>query len=617
MSREGHTIGLLFSQDADRRLLVAVAQELGYQPLAPELKEAHPEEWTDVSLVIADEAAARLLKEGLLALKRRTAAAFQHIPILIALPREDDPTSWLEEGFDDVLHLTTSKSALRARLQVWLRLREELTEQAQLERGLAAVHALGRKLILSQDEAGIAQATVEAAHKVLGLEDCGLFLVDEPAQRLVLRAHTLGDGVPGPKELPLASEQGIMVAVARSGEPIYVPDTSRDPRYVSGALPNRSELCVPLRAGEKVLGVLNAESQKLDAFSPTDRKLLEALADVAAIALENARLFKEIRRLKEFNEDIVQNVSEGIISEDAEGVLTFVNPAAAKMLGYRPEELIGRHWTVIVPPDQRSTVQAADERRKRGETDRYLLKLTRKDGTQLSVLVSGIPLFEGDCFTGTLAVLTDITEQIRAQEQLQQSHARLERLLEETVNVLASTVEIRDPYTAGHQRRVTRLACAIAAELGLPEERITGLRVAALVHDIGKIAIPTAILSKARKLTKEESDLIKTHPRISYGILKKIKFPWPVAEIVLQHHERLDGSGYPQGLKGDEIRLEARILAVADAVEAMISHRPYRPACSLDEALEEISRHKGTLYDPEVVEACLRLFKRGFTLEEA
>lgn len=517
MSREGHTIGLLFSQDADRRLLVAVAQELGYQPLAPELKEARPEEWTDVSLVIADEAAARPLKEGLLALKRRTAAAFQHTPILIALPWEDDPTSWLEEGFDDVLYLTISKSALRARLQVWLRLREELTERARSERGLAAVHALGRKLILAQqDEAGIAQATVEAAHKVLGPEDCGLFLVDEPARRLVLRAHTLGDEVPGPQELSLASQQGILVAVARSGEPIYVPDTSRDPRYyVSGPLPHRSELCIPLKAGEKVLGVLNAESQKPDAFSPADRQLLETLADVAAIALENARLFKEIRRLKEFNEDIVQDVS------------------------------------------------------------------------------------------------------VRAQEQLQQSYARLERLLEETVNVLASTVEIRDPYTAGHQRRVTRLACAIAAELGLPEERITGLRVAALVHDIGKIAIPTAILSKSRRLTKEESDLIKTHPRISYEILKKIEFPWPVAEIVLQHHERLDGSGYPRGLKGDEIRLEARILAVADAVEAMISHRPYRPACSLDEALTEISRHQGTLYDPEVVEACLRLFKRGFTLEEA
>ncbi len=450
---------------------------------------------------------------------------------------------------------------------------------------------------------------------MLGLEDCGLFLVDEGARRLVFQAHTLGDKIPGPKEFSLEDEQGIMAAVARSGETIYVPDASQDPRYISGSLSNRSELCVPLKVGKKVLGVLNAESQELDAFSPTDRKLLEALADVAAIALENARLFREIRRLKEFNESIVQNVSEGIVIENAEGVLTFVNPAAARMLGYRPEELIGRHWTVLVPPDQHSIVQAADERRKRGETDRYLLKLTRKDGTQLFVLVSGIPLFEGDRFTGTLAVLTDITEQIRTQEQLQQSHARLERLFEEAVNVLASTVEIRDPYTAGHQRRVAKLACAIAAELDLPEERIAGLRVAALVHDIGKIAIPTAILSKSGELTPEEFDLVRTHPRISYEILRKIEFPWPVAEIVLQHHERFDGFGYPQGLKDEEIMLEARILAVADAVEAMISHRPYRPACSLDEALEEISRNKGTLYDPKVVEACLRLFKRGFTFE--
>jgi len=205
-------------------------------------------------------------------------------------------------------------------------------------------------------------------------------------------------------------------------------------------------------------------------------------------------------------------------------------------------------------------------------------------------------------------------------ENLEQMVAKrthqLKQALDGIIHAIAKTVEIRDPYTAGHQLRVARLAFAIAKEMGLPEHQAEGIRIAGTVHDLGKISVPVDILSRPSQLTEMEFGIIKTHPETGYNILKDIEFPWPIAEIVLQHHERMDGSGYPQGLSGENIFLEARVLAVADVVEAMASHRPYRPALGQDKALEEIRQNRGILYDTVVVDACLELFmKKGFKLE--
>ena len=172
-------------------------------------------------------------------------------------------------------------------------------------------------------------------------------------------------------------------------------------------------------------------------------------------------------------------------------------------------------------------------------------------------------------------------------------------------------VETRDPYTAGHQRRVADLARAIAEEMGFSRSKIAGIRMVGIVHDIGKVAIPAEILSKPGRLNGTEFELIKNHSQVGYDILKPIKFPWPVAQIVLQHHERMDGSGYPRGISGEEILMEARILGVADVVEAMASHRPYRSALGIDKALAEISINRGKLYDIKVVDACLKVFKEN------
>jgi putative two-component system response regulator len=185
------------------------------------------------------------------------------------------------------------------------------------------------------------------------------------------------------------------------------------------------------------------------------------------------------------------------------------------------------------------------------------------------------------------------------------------------VEAIALAVDARDPYTAGHQRNVARIACAIAEKLDFPMERVDGVRMAGLIHDLGKISIPQEILTKPTKLSDTEFSMIKEHPKSAYQILKDIEFQWPIAEMILQHHERMDGSGYPMGLSGDDILLEARILAVADVVEAMASHRPYRPALGLEKALDEILKNRGKFYDARSVDACLSLFKEdgfNFTL---
>ena len=168
---------------------------------------------------------------------------------------------------------------------------------------------------------------------------------------------------------------------------------------------------------------------------------------------------------------------------------------------------------------------------------------------------------------------------------------------------------MRDPYTAGHERRATDLACLIAANMGLSEGQITGLRLAGLIHDMGKVRVPAEILTNPNELSDAEFAIIRTHPLLGYEILKNIELPWPVANIVYQHHERIDGSGYPQGIQGDNILIEARILGVADVVEAIASHRPYREALGVDQALEEITKNRGRLYDPQIVDCCLVLFR--------
>jgi PAS domain S-box-containing protein/putative nucleotidyltransferase with HDIG domain len=281
------------------------------------------------------------------------------------------------------------------------------------------------------------------------------------------------------------------------------------------------------------------------------------------------------------------------------------------ILGYSWEELKDLTWSELTHPEDLDADVEQFNRVLAGEIDSYALdkRFIRKSGEVVwTSLAAGCVRKQDGTVDYFVVLLEDITDRKKSVERMRKSLAA-------TVNAIAVTVERRDPYTAGHQHRVADLARSIATEIGLTSDQIEGVRMAAVIHDIGKISIPAEILSMPRKLTNTEFNLIKTHAESGYDIIKDIEFPWPVARIILEHHERMDGSGYPNGLTGENILMESRILSVADVVEAIASHRPYRPTLGLDVALEEIAKNKGILYDPEVVHACLRLFKeKGYKL---
>lgn len=291
-----------------------------------------------------------------------------------------------------------------------------------------------------------------------------------------------------------------------------------------------------------------------------------------------------------------------------------VNNATVRDYGYTSTEFLQMRITDIHPAEEVPKLLEHLAEKARSSLQRTHWTHLKKDGTRITVEVSRHSMdFEGRPATVVTAI--DISERVAAERRerdlLEQTH---EAMLG-TVRVLSRIVELRDPRTAGHQQGVARLAVAIGQELGLTGERLEGLRIAATLHDIGNIAISSDILSKPGRLSEAEFDLVKGHVTASHELLRDVPFPWPVAEIVWQHHERMDGSGYPRGLKGKELSLEARILAVADTVEAMCSRRPHRPPVEIADTLEEIEANAGQLYDPEVTAACLRLLRnKGFSL---
>jgi PAS domain S-box-containing protein len=294
-----------------------------------------------------------------------------------------------------------------------------------------------------------------------------------------------------------------------------------------------------------------------------------------------------------------------------EGKISYMNPRGAEIFGQGSvEDVVGTdplRW--IVEADHSKWAEGM-RRLLDGEVASVALEfgVLRRDGVIIQVGLNGVrATHEGR--PALIGLLQDISQKKRAEAEIGRYAEQLRVAFMSTVEVATTLSEMRDPYTAGHERRVGRTAAAIGAELGFDERRIEGLRVAGYLHDIGKITIPAEILAKPGKLSPIEFQLMQGHPQASYDVLKDVKFPWPVAEIALQHHERMDGSGYPQGLKGEAILLEARIMAVADVIEAMSSHRPYRPGLGIDKALAEIERGRGSAYDPAVADACLRLFR--------
>jgi PAS domain S-box-containing protein len=364
------------------------------------------------------------------------------------------------------------------------------------------------------------------------------------------------------------------------------------------------------------------------------------------------RMRRELRFSTERFRVYVEHVPIGVFVADAAGNVLEVNSAFLRMMEQKEgQAMSGPLWTLL-PPEAENEARDRIGRLKDEDswifsyrrdgarcwyridivrieggkilgytpdvTAQHRMVLELKDGTVVEVAFTGFPVMLSPGCPGIYAVYQDIGARKDAERRaadsnrrLQEEIAALERARLQTIRVLAATTEARDPYTAGHQRRVAHLSKAIALEMGMSPDGARHIELAALVHDLGKIETPSEILGKTKKLSRIELELVREHAAAGYRLLKGIELSWPLAEIVYQHHERIDGSGYPRGLSGGDILPAARIIGVADVVEAMASHRPYRPALGIDAALGEIESKKGIAYDPAVVDACESLFREG------
>jgi PAS domain S-box-containing protein/putative nucleotidyltransferase with HDIG domain len=340
------------------------------------------------------------------------------------------------------------------------------------------------------------------------------------------------------------------------------------------------------------------------------------------IALYKFRMEQELKKRERWLFTMLKSITDGVIATDDTGNTTFINPKAEYLTGWKQIDALNfpieNIFLVRHEKSGKKFNLPLQDVLKGKETDVFSETiLISRNGNKTPVEFRIAPIKQEDNrISGTILAFSNISRRKIAEEKLKESWEEQKRVMQGTLDAMAFTIEKRDPYTAGHQHRVTKLAMAIAERLGLTKDRIEGLRMAGELHDIGKIYVPAEILSKPGNITDVEFNIIKTHPKVGYDILKPIKFPWPIQEFVLQHHERMDGSGYPDGLKGNNIHLEARILAVADVIEAMVSHRPYRPALPIQQAMDEIKHNQGVLYDKKAVDACLDILMKGnFTFD--
>jgi PAS domain S-box-containing protein len=410
-------------------------------------------------------------------------------------------------------------------------------------------------------------------------------------------------------------DTGIWGEAVRQARPLIVNDFQaphpQKKGYPEGHAHIFKYLTIPVFSGDRIVAVAGVANKQED-YDESDVRQLTLLMNSVWRIMENQRFTEALIQTESRFRSIFDNAQEGIFQTNGGNRFLTANNAMAAMLGYdSPESLLSSivdipHQLYVDPEARTTLLKKIDEN---NSVKGFICQCYRRDGSMIWVSIDKLAVrdkdgnilhYEGFC--------EDITEQRAGTE-------RLRKALGATVYAISAAVEARDPYTAGHQSRVADLAQAIATEIGLPDDRIRGLRLAASIHDLGKLSVPAEILTKPKKLLEIEKELIKIHSQAGYDILKDIEFPWPIARIVLEHHERMDGSGYPNRLVGDQILLESRILAVADVVESMASYRPYRPALGIDAALKEIETRKGSLYDEGVVESCVRLFReKGFVL---
>ncbi|MBW2557439.1 MAG: PAS domain S-box protein [Deltaproteobacteria bacterium] len=483
----------------------------------------------------------------------------------------------------------------------------------------------GTSSILNPDQ--LLSCTMDVLRKRLGFDRGTIMLADE--ERLHL-TYASGYGYSSDREnlvrhtvfhLDKPDSLGPFVMAFKEQRPFLIDNINNIKGYVTPKtlefmkmLGVKSFACVPIvyeGRSEGVLAVENLQAEK--PFSQSDINLLMGIAPQIGISMNNAKAYQKIRQSEEQFRSLGENAPDIIYTLDADGAFSYINPAWENILGYEKEETIGKYFIDFVEKkDVRRFARHFEQVRSDKETIKSFtgVLLTRDGGKRIFNISCSPNLDPEGEVSGAIGTIKDITD-------LEKSVEVLKTALQSTIDAMAVIVESKDPYTSGHQKRVMGIAVAIAEEMNLEEDKISGIRMAAIIHDIGKINIPAEILSKPGKLTNIEFSMIKTHPEAGYNILKNIEFTYPVAQIVRQHHEKMDGSGYPGGLSGNDILIEARVIAVADVVEAMATNRPYRPSLGIAEALREIRQGRDTLYDPKVVDSCLKLFEeKGFYLEQ-
>ncbi|MBE3131731.1 MAG: PAS domain S-box protein [Acidobacteria bacterium] len=416
---------------------------------------------------------------------------------------------------------------------------------------------------------------------------------------------------------PVKPGKGLTEYVIRTGKSLLCDEAmdrilrGRGEVEVIGA-PSAIWLGVPLIVDGKTIGAMVVQHYSdPNAYGAAEQRMFEFVSSQVARSIDRKRAEEALRQNEQRLSLHIQQTPLAVIEWDTDFRVLQWNEAAEKIFGYSVEEARGRHASFIVPEKYKEQVDKvwADLLAKKGG-ERSTNENVTRDGRQIFCEWYNTSLINDEGrVIGVASLAQNVTERKLAEESMREGLAKLRATLKAAIDSLASAIEMRDPYTAGHQERVTRLARAIAEEMGLDKEQVEAIEIAGVIHDIGKLYVPAEILSKPTKLSDLEYSMIKMHAQVGFTILSKIDFPWPIAQIVHQHHEAINGSGYPQGLSGKDILLEAKILCVADVVEAMSSHRPYRPALGIQAALDEISQKRGILYDREVVDACLKLFR--------
>jgi len=521
-----------------------------------------------------------------------------------------DPSSGTSLGariaFTDITQLRQARAAALAR--------HEIAEYAQ-------EHSLDETIQRAMDAIEVATDSKMGFFHFVDDDQESLQLQTWSTATLASECTAAGRGTHYP-----VSEAGVWANCLREGRPLIHNDYMSLPNrrgLPSGHVPIVRELTVPVLRGGKVRVVLGVGNKPVD-YTDADLDLVVQLADLTVDLVLAKRADEEMRDAQALLQAIADGTSDAVFVKDLEGRYLLFNKAGAAVTGKSPEEVLGHDDTFIFPAQEAAAVMEGDRAVMAGGVVKtYEERVTTQDGLTVYSSTKGPVLAPDGSVRGIFGISRDTTQQAVVEAALRASEGRLRDALEQvsaafdsSIELLAQVVETRDPYTAGHERRVSELSVRIAQEMGMSEDDVEEIRIAALIHDVGKISVPAEILSKPGALATMEFELIKAHSVAGYNILTAARFAEPIAEIVYQHHERCDGSGYPRGLVADQILRSAKIIMVADVVEAMSSHRPYRAALGIDVARKEVERGAGREYDAAVAEACGRVLDAGFEFTE-